>query len=77
MKNVLQDALSLAFSAGKAHEGSEDERLDPGSRAECRAKAERLMIEAWEKLATLPGEIGEDARAEVKRMKWVQVNRID
>ena len=74
---VLQDALHLAFLAGKAHEGGEDDRLDPGSRAECRTKAERLMIEACEKLATLPGDVGDDARAELKRMRWLQVNRID
>lgn len=69
MKHVLRDALSLAFLAGKAHEGGEDDRLDPGSRDECRAKAERLMRDAWSKLATLPGETGEDARAELARMK--------
>jgi hypothetical protein len=77
MKDVLESALHLAFMAGKAHEGSEDDRLDPGSRDECRTRAERLMIEAWERLADLPGDVGDAARAELKRMKWLQVNRID
>ena len=69
MKDILESALHLAWLSGKAHEGAEDDRLDPGSRAECRTRSERLMREAWERLATLPGDVGDDARAEVARMK--------
>ena len=67
--NALHDAIELACSAGKYYRGAEDERLDPGSQAECRAVGDRLMREAWERLATLPGDVGDDARAEVARMK--------
>lgn len=78
---VLQDALDLAFLAGKAAEAGEDKRYDPQNTGEWRkeqlARQERLMIEAWEKLATLPGDVGKSAREEIKRIKWLQYNRID
>ncbi len=67
MKNVLQDALSLAFLAGKQAQCAE-ETDDPGLRNEYRARADSLMRDAWSKLATLPGETGDDARAECARM---------
>lgn len=73
-KHVLQDALETAFLAGKAAEIGEDERYDnpqnPGAwRKEQFARRDRLMIQAWEKLADLPGDVGDDARAELARMK--------
>ena len=67
-KQVLQDALERACTAGKYYRGAEDERLDRGSQDECRAVGDRLMSEAWERLATLPGDVGESARAELARM---------
>lgn len=64
-KQVLQDALELACNAGKYYRGAEDERLDPGSQAECRATGDRIWWHAWERLATLPGDVGDAARAEL------------
>ena len=65
MKNVLKDALELACNAGKYYRGAEDERLDPGSQDECRASGDRIWGHAWQRLATLPGEVGDAARAEL------------
>jgi len=67
--NALHDAIELACSAGKHYHAAEDERLDPGSQDELRAIGDRLMKDAWERLATLPGDVGDAARAELARMK--------
>jgi hypothetical protein len=65
MKQVLRDALDLACNAGKYYRGAEDERLDPGSQDELRAIGDRIWWHAWQRLATLPGEAGDAARAEL------------
>lgn len=70
-KLVLQDALQLAVLAGKAYEARDDERFDDGTggwKREMQAKGDRLMKDAWEHLATLPGDVGESAQAELARM---------
>lgn len=66
---VLQDAIRAAFSAGYKQALSGDDRLSDVDRQDHRDKSNDFLECAWVRLATLPGDVGECARAELARMK--------
>lgn len=69
MKQVLRDAILAAFNAGYKQALSEDDRLSDVDRKNHREKSNDFSECAWVRLATLPGDVGDAARAELARMK--------